>query len=250
MKDPSRGEIKKLSVTVAASIMEGNNESAFQMLKPLLDSRASFAKLDLLGRCIGHAGIHCPDEFFEAFDRIISYQAMGGFVIVGRAMISFLEDDFERTMQKSREYIIKGNQWYVCDIIGERSLGQALIDYFERTLPYLRTFLADENRWVRRSTGVAIHFFAKRTRGDPQKAKVLLTLTEPHLEEKQIDAVKGIGWGLKTIGKYYSDVLVSFLKEQIRNKRKISKLMMKKAMTYLKPDQKREIERYAQNLQS
>ena len=165
-------------------------------------------------------------------------------MVIGEALVSFLDTDFEAAMQKSREYIIKGATWYVCDIIGERSLGKAVVKHFEKTLLYLKNFLDDENKWVRRSAGVAVHFFAKRVQDDPKKAKILLELLAPHIEEKQVDVVKGIGWGLKTIGKNYPDVSAPFLVEQLRAKKKLSKLMMRKALKYLPADKKAEVLKY------
>ncbi len=137
---------------------------------------------------------------------------------------------------------IKGDKWYVCDIIGERSIGQALVDYFDETLPWLEKFLNDDNKWVKRSAGTAIHFFGKRVRNDAGKTKKLLNLLEPHIEEKQADAVKGIGWGLKTTGRYHPDILSGFLIKQLKNKNKISKLMMRKATTYLSKEKRLKIE--------
>lgn len=169
---------------------------------------------------------------------------MGSFVVAGQALIKFLPYDFKEVMEKSKEYIIKGNTWYVCDIIGERSIGYALVEYFEETFPWLEKFLRDENKWVKRSAGVAIHFFSKRVLNEPEKTKKLLDLIEPFVEEKQSDAVKGIGWGLKTIGRHHPDILAEFLKKQIKEKKKISKLMMRKALTYLKKDKISEVENY------
>ncbi|NMC61241.1 MAG: DNA alkylation repair protein, partial [Candidatus Methanofastidiosa archaeon] len=54
--------------------------------------------------------------------------------------------------------------------------------------------------------------------------------------------VKGIGWGLKTIGKYHPDLLVPFLKKQIKLKKKISKIIIRKALTYLPKEKRLEIE--------
>jgi hypothetical protein len=53
--------------------------------------------------------------------------------------------------------------------------------------------LKDENKWVKRSVGVAIHFFSKRLLTEPDKTRRLLDLIESHIEEKQTDVVKGIG---------------------------------------------------------
>ena len=237
----TRKEIRELAEKVANLTKSGKSEAALQVLKPILDCKYPFAKLDTLGQHLGKTGGNLK-EFFETFDRIVNYNAMGGFVIVGQALIQFLPNNFELVMEKSREYIIKGDTWYVCDIIGERSLGHALVNYFDKSLPWFKKFLDDENRWVKRSVGVAIHFFSKRVIDQPEKTRLLLDLTEPHIEEKQIDVVKGIGWGLKTIGRHHPDLLVDFLKRQIELKRNISKVMMRKALTYVPKEKKAEIE--------
>lgn len=245
MQLPSTQSLQQLAEEFASYVRKNEFNYAAQKLKPLLNTKCSFSKLDLLGTFIGHEAKENPAKFLRAFDCVIDYQAMGGFVVVGEALVSFLETDFEVAMRKSREYIIKGATWYVCDIIGERSLGKATVKYFDRTLPFLKSFLEDENKWVKRSAGISIHFFAKRNREDPEKAKALLELLAPHIEEKQVAVVKGIGWGLKTIGKNYPGVLVPFLIEQLRAKKKLSKLMMRKALTYLPADKKAEVLHYA-----
>lgn len=129
----------------------------------------------------------------------------------------------------------------MCDIIGERSIGYSLVNHFDRTTVWLKTFLEDENRWVRRSAGMAIHFFSKRVVAQPEKTRILLKLAEPFIEEKQIDAVKGIGWGLKTIGKHHPDLLVEFLKKQVDKKKRMSKVILRKAVTYLDNERKEEM---------
>ncbi|MCL5011200.1 MAG: DNA alkylation repair protein [Patescibacteria group bacterium] len=239
----SNEQIKTLANQVISLTSANKYREVVKILKPLLDTKCPFIKLDLLGKEIGRAGTSQPQKFFKSFDEIIDYNAMGGFVIVGQALIPFLEKDFEAVMQRSREYIIKGNEWYVCDIIGERSLGQALVDYFDKTCSWLKKFLQDENKWVKRSTGIAVHFFSKRVLDEPVKTEKLLMLIEPYIEEKQRDIVKGIGWGLKTIGRHHPDILVKFLKKQIQVKKNISKLMIRKALTYLDKDNKLAIQK-------
>jgi 3-methyladenine DNA glycosylase AlkD len=229
----SNATIRRLAWQVVHSVSAANEKGAIKTLTPLLDTKCPFSKLDLLGREIGRAGLSDPPRFFEAFDAIIEYNAMGSFVIVGQALIPFLEGSFDQVMTKSREYIVRGDAWYVCDIIGERSLGQALVDYFGRTLPWLDRLLGDDDKWVKRSVGVAIHFFSKRVLDDPAKTRRLLRLVEPYIEEKQVDVVKGIGWGLKTIGKHHPDLVVEFLEKQIKTRKRMPRLMMRKASTYL-----------------
>jgi len=244
MTNPTKEEIKLLAGEVTDLILAGENNKAIEILKPILDTKCPFVRLDFLGREIGSAGINKPGIFFKFFDELIDYNAMGGFVIVSRALTEFLENNFDLVMEKSKEYIIKGDVWYVCDIIGERSIGQGLVDYSDETIPVLERFLEDENRWVRRSAGVAVHFFSKRVQNDEEKTKKLLNLIEPHIGEKQIDAIKGIGWGLKTIGKYHPGILLKFLIKQLKNKKKISRVMMRKATTYLDENEKSEVNEY------
>ena len=233
----SNAQIRLLAKEIVDLVLTNDGQEVVELLKSLLDGKCPFSKLDLLGREIGQAGAAANsnrrEKFLEAFDRIIVHNAMGGYVIVGQALIYFLENNLEEVMEKSREYIIKGDKWYVCDIIGERSVGQALVNHFDETVPWLGKFLRDENRWVKRGAGVAIHFFSKRVQDEPWKIQRLLDLVEPHMEEKQVDVVKGIGWGLKTIGRYHPDILRSFLEKQMDSEKKISKLMLRKARTYL-----------------
>lgn len=199
-----------------------------------------------MGEEIGGTLVDEPQKFIELSDQIVEYDAMGGYVIVGRGLTYFLENRFDKVMEKSKEYIIMGDEWYVCDIIGERSIGHGLVHYFDKTLPWLEEFLQDTNNWIKRSAGTAIHFFSKRVLDKPDKTKKLLNLVGKHIEEKQEDAVKGIGWGLKTIGKYHPELLVEFLKKQLDSGKDISGLMMRKAQKYLEENRKAEIEKIAE----
>ncbi|MEM4611070.1 MAG: hypothetical protein QW190_09315 [Thermoproteota archaeon] len=136
----SKEEITLLAEKSSKFILAGNVNAAFQIVKPILDGKYSFPMLDFLGRKIGEASIGQPRGFLEFFDVIIDYKAMGGFVIVSQALIPLLENEFEQVMRKSREYIVKGDKWYVCDIISERSLGYASVGYFDKALPGLKGF--------------------------------------------------------------------------------------------------------------
>ncbi len=247
-KKISNERIRELAEKASKSLLTGDYTNSIGLLKPLLNAKIAFSKLDLLGREIGEACCRKPEALLTACDQIVASETMGSFVVASRALTCLLDKDLETVMERTREYIVKGNKWYVCDIIGERSLGQALVDHFDRTLPWLARFLTDENKWVKRSTGVAIHYFSKRVINGAQKTQKLLELLEPHIEEKQLDVIKGIGWGLKTIGKHHPDLLVPFLEKQLKAKKKISKLMIKKALTYLGKDRRSRLERHVQGL--
>jgi len=66
-------------------------------------------------------------------------------------------------------------------------------------------------------------------------AEDLLTFLEPMFEECDMDAIKGIGWGLKTLGEHYPDLVSEWLTEQTIHRRRNPRiLMLHKARTYLK----------------
>jgi len=52
--------------------------------------------------------------------------------------------------------------------------------------------------------------------------------------------VKGVGWGLKTVGKHQPKMVEEYLQEVLETKR-ISKLMLRKATTYLDKKTKEKI---------
>jgi 3-methyladenine DNA glycosylase AlkD len=211
---------------------------AVALLLPILNRKTSFALLDTIGNETGSAGIH-TDILFSFTDKLEETKAMGAYVIIASALNCFPAAGLAAAMDKTREYIIKGDTWYTADNMAERVPGQALVKEFNSALPLLRQYLKDKNPWIKRSAGVAVHFFGKRVRNEPAKMKKLLELLAPLYEEKDVRVIKGIGWGLKTAGRYYPDQLVNFLKSQ--QGKKPSALMLRKATTYLAPAYKRMI---------
>jgi 3-methyladenine DNA glycosylase AlkD len=89
-----------------------------------------------------------------------------------------------------------------------------------------------DTRWIRRAIGVAVHYFTKRKPTATAELRKLLALLAPKLGEREYDAIKGIGWGFKTIGKYQPKLLAKFLKNHVKRTHP-TKLMLKKATTYL-----------------
>ncbi|MCW4016919.1 MAG: DNA alkylation repair protein [Candidatus Bathyarchaeota archaeon] len=60
----------------------------------------------------------------------------------------------------------------------------------------------------------------------------LLSLLSLLVDDRRVFVVKGVGWGLKTIGKHQPKLVEEYLREVLETKR-ISKLMLRKATTYL-----------------
>jgi 3-methyladenine DNA glycosylase AlkD len=226
-----------------------DKEGFWNVLNPVLDAKVPFPLLDEMGRLLGEAGRLEPSKYFVVFNEIIAKDKMGGYVIVGRALAAFLGTELEASINKAEEIIAEGQKWYVCDIVGERVLGQSLVTHFDSTLAILEPMTSVEDQWFRRSIGVAVHFFAKRNPEDIEKMRQLTALLLFLIEDKRVNVVKGVGWGLKTIGKHQPKLVEDYLQETMKTKR-ISKLMLRKATTYLDEKSKEKLFKFWQhNLQ-
>jgi 3-methyladenine DNA glycosylase AlkD len=225
---------RDLGQRIAALVGVGRMSAAYALLAPVLAERTPFPMLGYLGEAIGAGPLKAVNRFL---DRVAAARTEGGWVVIGSALGQQLERDLIGTFSRCHSFIVAGDVWYAADILGERVPGPALIADWPPALNLLAPWRQDANRWVRRTVGVAVHFWAKRSRGAPEyvpQAQELLALLEPVFEEKDEDAVKGIGWGLKTLGKYYPDVLTDWLAQQvIHHQRRPRALMLRKALTYL-----------------
>jgi len=248
LKVISNEKFREITESVHSYATKGDYQKIFPVLKPTLDAKCSFTKLDRMGKMLGDSAQAHPSDLYPLLEEIISYNAMGGYVVVAQALVSLLAVDFDQAMKLSQNYISRGATWYVCDILGERVIGQALHRHFDQTLPWLKRCLSNKDNWVRRSGGVAVHLFVKRNKTGERRIKSILQILEPHIEEKQIDVVKGIGWGLKTIGRHHPDLMDNFLRLQFRQKKRLSGLMVSKATTYFGKPRRAALERYVRAL--
>jgi hypothetical protein len=61
-------------------------------------------------------------------------------------------------------------------------------------------------------------------------------------EEQFVDAAKGVGWGLKTLGRAYPELLAEWLHTQVVHRvRPHRAVLMNKALTYLSEEQRTRI---------
>jgi len=149
-----------------------------------------------------------PGEQLPVLDRIVALHTVGGNVLAGIILQKRLDAHFNTSVQKAGEYMILGNEWYVCDIIGERVLGHALLTQPEKTIPMLKKLARHENKWLVRSVGVASHYAIKK--GLPkvfveEVFSILLGLSNA----TEFHTKKGIGWAAKTTAKFYPGIIES-----------------------------------------
>jgi hypothetical protein len=230
---------RELGKRIAMLVRSGQPDQAYALLSPVLAGRMPFPVLGRIGEAVG-AG---PLDAVNAFLGYIAFaRTEGGWVVIGCALGQQWERDPAGAFTRCRDFIIAADVWYGADILGERLPGPALVAEFEPALALLAPWREDANRWVRRAVGVGVHFWAKRSRGAAQhasQAEALLAFLEPMFEEWDMDAVKGVGWGLKTLGKYYPHLVADWLAQQVvPGQRRHRRLMLRKALTYLSDEQR------------
>jgi 3-methyladenine DNA glycosylase AlkD len=232
-------EARELGERLAALVQSGEVDGAYALSAPVLAQRTPFRLLRLVGQTVGAGQLEAVAPFL---DRIADGRTEGGWVVISGALKAQLGRDLGGAFVRCREYIALAHVWYAADTLGEWVVGEALVAHFNPALELLAPWREDDDRWVRRAVGTAAHFWAKRSGGAPEhgaRAEALLALLEPMLEEGEVSSVKGVGWGLKTLGRHYPQLVTEWLEEQVvRQGRRPRALMLRKALAYLSPEQR------------
>jgi len=230
-------EARKFGCEIAEEINKENISFAYKTISVYLDDKNPFRLLDLVGEALKNCS---RSRLYPFLDMIAEARSEGGWVVIASTLRSLSEDSTHNIFIICREYINQADVWYACDIFGERVPGPALLSDFDQTLKHLSSWRYDSNPWIRRSVGVAVHFWAKRTKGEEphqNNAGIILDFISPLFEENDIRAAKGVGWGLKTMGRYYPLAACEWLAHAlITEKRKPLAVVRRKALTYL-PDE-------------
>jgi hypothetical protein len=197
--------------------------------------------LELIGEPVGAGPVESTCSFLDV---VAAESTEGGWVVIGSALREQLDRDLPGAIRRAREYIIVADVWYATDIIGERVPGQALVDSFDPALEQLVPWRCDPNKWVRRAVGVAVHLWAKRSRGAPSSephAKTLMDFLEPLISDWDLEAVKGTSWGLKTLGKYYPEALTNWLVENLPEQPRTRMMVRRKPLMFLSEEQRERV---------
>jgi hypothetical protein len=231
-------EANALGKRLADKLATGDVAGAYSTLKPILEQRTPFRLLDHMAVAAGSGSWSKTITFL---DLVAADGREGGWVIIGAFLGQGYPSRPGGVIPECRRYIVAADTWYGADILGERVPGPALLEDLAQALDLVAPWRADANRWVRRSLGVAVHFWAKRSMGDralESQVQALLDFLSPMFEESNMDAVKGVGWGLKTLGRYYPGQVTSWLLAQ--SGRPHRRPMLRKAVTHL-PEQERRV---------
>lgn len=139
-------------------------------------------------------------------DSIIDLHTIGGNTLAGKILQLRSEKKLKESLKKAVEYIITGDQWYVCDIIGERVMGYNLLVQPQKMIPVLKRYAKHKDKWIVRAIGVATHFAVKK--GLKKKdAEVMFGILLSLAGTTDFHTKKGIGWAAKTISKFHPDII-------------------------------------------
>lgn len=173
----------------------------------ILTQKIKFPALEHCAKLIGQS--ITPTQTYLFCDELIKPRTIGCWVIVGMLLQQRLESDIETNVNQAAHYIINGNEWYVCDIVGERVMGYALLKYPEKMLPILPQLAAHTDKWIVRTVGVAAHYATKKglqAHHAEEVFKLLLSLANT----TDFHTKKGIGWGAKTIAKRHPQIIEKY----------------------------------------
>jgi len=245
--------MQKLAIECRDLLIAGDVAGALARLRPMVAGRTPFTLLDLAGRVVAEAaainpaaftalldGLAATDEIGACPDTLPQMRCIGAWPLIGSALAAaYLPHALPRAFAETRRYILQADVWHATDALGERVLGPALRADFDAALSLLADWRAEASPWLRRAVGVAVHLYVKRERQRPEQVARLLDLLAPLFAERDLAAIKGVGWGLKTIGQFYPDLLVPWLRQQLASK-KPRRLMVQKAVEYLPAESKAE----------
>ncbi len=232
-------EATQVGGEVLEFVLADQVEAGYALLAPILAEKTPFPMLERVGKTIGAGS---PERVNPFMDHIAAHKTMGGWVVIGGVLNVQLLEDLPGACSRAQKFIIASDTWYGTDILGERVPGPGLVTHFEDALTLLQFWRDHPNRWVRRAVGVAVHFWTKRSKGNPdldEHAASLINLLEPMFSEWEMDAVKGVGWGLKTLGRYYPELMANWLPGQVQRKHRA--IMLNKALKFLTEEQRANI---------
>lgn len=202
------GEIKKATETC---LNQYNSKGLSALSVSLhLEVLSHKIRFPLLERCAMILGEEIPtSEHFALCRSIAQYKTMGGNVLIGILLQQRMRDCFAESMAQTRQHIAYGAEWYVCDIIGERVYGVALLQYPEAALAELQLLSKDTDPWVVRSIGPGAHYAIKKGLPKQYATSVFeLLLSMAQVKNKEIK--QGIGWAAKTTAKFHPDIVAHF----------------------------------------
>jgi len=184
----------------------------------LLSNKVKFPLLEFCGHTLYE---FLPEKEHIPFcDQIEDLKQEGGNVILGIILQRRLAGHYEETIQQTAHYISKAHIWYICDIIGERVWGVALLQFPLQTTAAIKDLMEHPSKWVVRSLGAGIHYAIKKGLEKEYIAPLFqLLLSKAMSHDKEIR--QGIGWAAKTTARFHPEI-IRFRESELHNEQKVS----------------------------
>ncbi len=190
----------------------------------ILENKIKFPLLEYAGALLYE---HLPkEEHINLCTTIEALKTIGGNVLIGIILQKRLSHHFEESLQMATHYISLADIWYVCDIIGERTYGYALLHHPQKTIPIIKDLSQHNSNWVIRSLGAGSHYAIKKGLPAKDTDKIFaLLLTMANTKDKEIR--QGVGWAAKTTAKFHPKIIFKY-NTQINDKQKVENWFRKK----------------------
>jgi 3-methyladenine DNA glycosylase AlkD len=200
----SKAQAKELLQPVLELYSRSETFFVEELNKKILSEKIRFPVLEYVAEQIW---LTVPStKQLQLTDKIAGLKKVGGNVLIGKILQLRLEQYFERSLEKAVDYIIVGDEWYVCDIIGERVMGLALLQDPGKTIPVLKKYTRHENKWIVRCVGVATHYAVKKGLSE-KHAEIMFGILLSCSGTTDFHTKKGIGWAVKTVAKFYPEII-------------------------------------------
>lgn len=147
-------------------------------------------------------------QLIALLDEIIFRDRIGSYVVAGKALQMHYDQNPELVLRKVKEYMILGDKWYSCDLMGERVFGHAMLIDFENVFPAIKKASMHESIWVVRAVGTGIHYATKKGLHAAAVEDLFDLLCEQR-HRMEFHVKKGMGWAVKTVCKFYPEMVRS-----------------------------------------
>lgn len=200
-----KSEVKEyLQPCVTAYQEKGLEACLSELHHQILRKKVKFPLLEFCAHQLSEA--IKPNEQIALCDGIEALKTEGGNVILGIMLQNRLVDHFNESLEKATEYTSRADIWYVCDIIGERLYGYALLHYPDETILAIKELSKHSNNWVVRSLGAGVHYAVRKGLDKKNSATVFsILLSMANNTDKEIR--QGIGWAAKTTARFHPDII-------------------------------------------
>lgn len=142
----------------------------------------------------------------DLLDELISRDRIGSYVFAGKALQLHYSSNQSLSLKKVKEYMVLGDKWYSCDIMGERVFGHAMLEDFDKVFPEMEKAVCDESIWVVRAVGTGMHYATKKGL-HVSSVELLFDLLCRQKNRNEFHVKKGMGWAAKTICKFYPEMV-------------------------------------------